>query len=149
WWGVGGLTFSPGGDVLVQGIEDLLVWDLNTGLPSKIAQKDGRVFQIRFSPDGRRLIAVKHHGNLAQHRKDTFEKRVLPAIREMIPEPGSVVDNRNKATQDQKPPAKQVLTWTFPGWEPAKPVPTLCEDEVLSPDGQLIGGKFLRGRWLL
>jgi WD40 repeat protein len=152
WWG-GGLTFSPRGDILVQGIEDLLVWDLNTGLRSKIAQKDGRVFQIRFSPDGRRLVAIKHPGNLKQKTNVLIEKSVVPAILEKILEPVSEVDSRKKAAQDQIPPARQaVLTWTFPDPKPGKPVSTPYEDEVnsvLSPDGQLIGGTFLRGRWLL
>jgi WD40 repeat protein len=147
------LTFSPRGDVLVEGIEELHVWDLNTGRPSQVEQKNGRVFQIRFSPDGRRLIAVKHPGNLEQHWKDIIEKSVVPAILEMILEPVSGADSRKQAAQDQKPPAEQaVLIWTFPDLKPGKSVSTPYEDEdhsVLSPDGRLIGGTNLRNRRLL
>jgi WD40 repeat protein len=151
WWG-GGLTFSPRGDILVQGIEEFLVWDLNTGLRSKIAQKDGRVFQIRFSPDGRRLIAIKHPGNIEQ-KMEHIAKQIVTSTLEEILEPVSGAGSRDKATQNRKPPDTQVvLTWTFPDLKPGKSASTLYEDEVrsvISPDGQLIGGTFLRGRCLL
>jgi tetratricopeptide (TPR) repeat protein len=149
-WG-GDLTFSPSGDVLVRGFEELLVWNLKTGQRSKIAH-DGRVFQggLRFSPDGRRLVAVKQPGNL----KQAIEEGLKGVVRQMNIEaarglPQEIQDRLIEPAEARKRPETQVLTWTYPGLKPGKPVPTPCEGEVLSPDGRLLGGTFLQGRWLL
>ena len=64
WWGPGGLAFSPDGKTLAASQGSAIhLWDVETGkMLHRFAGHTGAVEDVRFSPDGRRVLTCGRDG---------------------------------------------------------------------------------------